>query len=639
MTLKFDKNGKAILSEGHKTYGSALRGLITGASRFADAPYIPADIYNFIKGEKATRKRPSEKVKELIDVPTKGELIPTTKLGKIADTVAQYGAEGLTGAGILKGAANAHKAVPYLTEGARKVSRFLKPTTSGAVGMGTMQSVLNENENNLGAAFFANLLATGGAKKVNNVVKAANDYKNKFIIRTNKTHQKSLEKELGKNAGSESIEKVPANMAGLNIEGSNEAYRKAKQAEFNNTYRNLEHELKQKVGKDAQSRIHISVKKPAQTLRKEYFRLQDDVQKNALLATPAGKMWLRSLNIKPGTNSFDLDNLLFKGSKKLKDPKLNLAEAKQFNDSLRDSITTFGGEIGNNEQRLLRTASSQLTTDISNAYHKIDPDLAKKYQQTNKAFSRWQKEDVPFLNKTKELSGEPEKIFGEALRDLDKGAKPLDTALRMSSGTKKSNISKGVINELGNVDNKFDLPAFYDKFRGHSVKEQNRILKGLAPEERIAFDQGLNKYKSYLDIKSNPNYVERLFGAKKANPDKLMPSTSDLASDLILGASKEPSARKLNVYKDLLDKNLASKEKKSLLNKVGKLTEARELGRAAIEVPASHEREIEPGIQDYVSSMSDEELMADEAENAISQEAPDIMNYVSSMSDEELMRD
>lgn len=558
----------SLLNDVYTGTGKVLRTAARGLNKLRDTPYIPADIYNWARGNEPVQ-RPGEIANEELDRATEGKFIPTSRAGKIASAVGEYAIEGLVGGGAgLKGLG--------------KIAQFMRPTKSGALGVAAGQAVLNETPDNVLGSIGANLATTFGAKKLGKAAQGISSAKTKFDLQTNKTHQKAMEKELGKISGGDDITNMPANMSGLNIEGSNKAYRSAKEAEFSNTYRNLEHELKQKVGKDAQSKIHISVKQPAQTLRKAYFRLQDDVQKNALLATPAGKMWLRSLNVKPGTNSFDLDNLLFKGAKRLKDPQLNLAEAKQFNDSLRDSITTFGGEIGSNEQRLLRNASGQLTTAISNAYHKIDPELAKKYKQTNKAFSRWQKEDVPFLNKVNELSGEPEKIFGEALRDLDKGAKPLDTALRMSSGTKRSNISKGVLHELGNVDNTFDLPRFYEKFRGHSVKEQNRILKGLDPQERAAFDKGLSQYKSMLDIQSKPSLPARLFGAKNKHPDQLGFSKKDLAADLILGSNEAPSVRKMEKYKDLLDKNLSSKEKKSLINRASNLTEIRELGRASL---------------------------------------------------------
>lgn len=623
----FSKKGK----EEYAVVPRIARSALIGASHLADTP---SHISSLLHGRLLKKEESlAHAVESEIDKYTKGKYIPKTDREKIADAITQFSIPGKGISSVLKHAGKAPK-----------LAKFIKPTTAGVAGVGVGQHVLNKKPEDTTNSMAANFLTTLLTRKTQNLGKNVSQtlrknpdallhpiqsLKNYTKIRKNPTTQTAIEHEIGNKAGASKIEEATPSKMGLNIESAAKSYKTKMSNEFSKDYSNLEHKLAHKLKANPETHIDVPVKSAAQTLRKSYFNMKDETQKDALLKTAAGKMWLRLLNAPPKTKSEELDFLLKSGKvKNLQNPKLNLAEAKEAEKSIRDLIKTPLGDIGPNEQRILKKAASQLRGETASSISKVDPKLGSEWKNVNKRFSKWQNEDKPILNKINSLVGEPEKISQLALSDLKLGAKPLNKTLSLAEGSKKNNIALGALHQLGNVENKFNMPTFYNNFKGLSVKEQGRILNGLEPSFRNSFEDSLNQYKNYLDISSTPS---RLDMARQM----FLSPTKNKAVSGFFSSNKKPNKEEMESSLNYIRRHeIPNKDLSSI---IPEKTMRKNIVQQSI-LPSPEGQIEDPDQiqkQSLLSSMSDEELM--NYGNVSENEPEEKSKLLSSLSDEELM--
>jgi len=497
-----------------------FREALLGVADLADLPFIAADIYNGIKGEDARFRFTKKMEKELGDYG-----LPKTDSDKIVGKVVRFATSGGIGSGLVKkGAQHIAKEAPSLVKkSVNFVQSALKPSVPGAVGVAAGQSVLNNNPENQWGAVAASLSGGIGAGLVGKGIgKVSTNLKNSELLggtgleRTHKariaspSHRSRIEKEISDLAGGKEIAKYPKDVAGAEIQQGVEDYINRKKMYFNKEYGDIEKTIKNDLKKTLKEDTHVLMKKPSRVLGKDYFSLTDDVQKDAYLATPVGKAWLRMMNMPTSTKSGDLERLLIAHPERYTNPKLSIPEAQAFDKAMRDSVTTFG-EIGSGPKQQLKQISGMTKTEIGNTYRKINPDAANKYSDINKKYGKYVKEDVPISNAITQHGGVPDKSFLEIMKELNQGATPLSSVKRMTRRNgKEEAISKGTLHHLGNNKNEFDLPIFKKAFEDLSVKEQNVVRQGLNAESLAKLEKGLGLQQKLATTNTRPGLLTRV---------------------------------------------------------------------------------------------------------------------------------
>jgi hypothetical protein len=477
------------------------RSLAALPGQAVDLIELPYNLISRAVGGKGTESS-SEKIKKSIDTATKGYTKPETGNQKIAEALFDFASPGVLGK------------MKAIHGGSKAIQSFLKPTATGAIGVGAAQHILNKEPDAHGKALLASIapaLIKGGVKSA--YTKGKDLLKDEFTLsqlKQNKNVQQGVEEEIARLQGSQNINAMGHEKTGKRVILSANRQKDKFKSYFNHKYADIDKYVNKLTDFNTNEKRFVDVTDGADWLVDHYKKLEMPSLKEEFLKSKPGENLRKLLRVdrypRSGSAENDMKIIDILIDNNVEIPKVSYNDARQLQRNIQNTLSK-AQEVGSLEQGQLRQVSQKLNESIGKVF-KEDPKMENLWRNTNDEYIGYLEHRKPKINEIlqykgshshegKPYPGNPTGAFNLAEKKIAENPDYLDFLLEGMKDDTKDSFVRGLIRNAGKEGENYNALKGSKAISNMETPIRERLMSGLKKETRTKFEEPKGLIKQY----------------------------------------------------------------------------------------------------------------------------------------------